>query len=111
MAAVVLPLAALFRRADAVPGGRRRPLAVAARSLDAAEAIRSRQFWLLFVVYLFTGIGSFLVSLHQLAFAVDMGFDKLYAATVLGMGDFLSIPGIIITGTFPTMSGAKFRRC
>ena len=27
-----------------------------------SEAIRTRHFWLLFAVYLFTGLGSFLVS-------------------------------------------------
>ncbi len=107
MAAVVLPLAALFRRADAVPVMPHSRLAVAARSWTLLEAIRSRQFWLLFVVYLCTGIGSFLVSLHQLAFAVDMGFDKLYAATVLGMGSFLSIPGIIVTGTLSDYVGRE----
>lgn len=107
MAAVVLPLAALFRRADAVPVIPHSRLAVAVRSWTLLEAIRSRQFWLLFVVYLCTGIGSFIVSLHQLAFAVDMGFDKLYAATVLGMGSFLSIPGIIITGTLSDYVGRE----
>jgi MFS family permease len=107
MAAVVLPLAALFRRADAVPVMPHSRLAVAVRSWTLLEAIRSRQFWLLFVVYLCTGIGSFLVSLHQLAFAVDMGFDRLYAATVLGMGSFLSIPGIIVTGTLSDYVGRE----
>ena len=47
---------------------------------------------------MFTGLGSFLVALHQLAFAVTIGFDKLYAAEVLGLGAFLSLPGVIITG-------------
>src|SRR5580658_10020037 len=106
MAVVVLPLAALFRRADVVPAAHAR-VAVAVRSWTLLEAIKSRQFWLLFVVYLCTGIGSFLVSLHQLAFAVDVGFDKLYAATVLGMGSFLSIPGIIVTGTLSDYVGRE----
>jgi MFS family permease len=62
------------------------------------QAIRTPHFWLLFLVYVFTGLGSFLVALHQLAFAVTVGFDKLYAAEVLGLGAFLSLPGVIITG-------------
>jgi MFS family permease len=109
MAVVVLPLAALFRRADDVPAVPPPSVATAmvARSWTLLEAMRSRQFWLLFVVYLCTGIGSFLVSLHQLAFAVDMGFDKLYAASVLGMGAFLSIPGIIVTGTVSDYVGRE----
>ena len=56
---------------------------------------------------LFTGLGSFLVSLHQLAFAVDRGFDKLYAAGVLGLGSFLAIAGTIFTGTLSDYIGRE----
>jgi MFS family permease len=95
MAAAVLPLAALFRGAQAA-----RPAAQAAAtaSWTLKRAIRTPHFWLLFLVYVFTGLGSFLVALHQLAFAVTVGFDKLYAAWVLGLGAFLSLPGVIVTG-------------
>jgi MFS family permease len=117
MAAVAFPLAAWFRRAD--PS---RPLARAEGSVAApaaapslaprggwtlAEAIRTPHFWLLFAVYLFTGLGSFFVSLHQLAFAVDRGFDKLYAAEVLGMGAFLAVFGTIVTGTLSDYIGRE----
>jgi MFS family permease len=96
MAAAVLPLAALFRGAQSA-----RPAATqagATASWTLKRAIRTRHFWLLFLVYVFTGLGSFLVALHQLAFAVTVGFDKLYAAWVLGLGAFLSLPGVIVTG-------------
>jgi len=33
-----------------------------------------------------------------LAFAVTVGFDKLYAAQVLGIGALFSFPGVIVTG-------------
>src|SRR5215831_6012962 len=96
MAAAVLPLAALFR-------GTEPPRAVAIQTTAQASwtlsrAMRTPHFWLLFLVYVFTGLGSFLVALHQLAFAVTVGFDKLYAAGVLGLGAFLSLPGVILTG-------------
>jgi MFS family permease len=96
MAAAVLPLAALFRGAESA-----RPIATqaaATASWTLKRAIRTPHFWLLFLVYVFTGLGSFLVALHQLAFAVTVGFDKLYAAWVLGLGAFLSLPGVIVTG-------------
>src|SRR5437588_238283 len=110
MAVLVLPLAALFRRAEAPPAPPRDggiptdppgavPAAVPYFGWTLAEAMRTPHFWLLFAVYLFTGLGSFFVSLHQLAFAVDIGFDKLYAPEVLGMGAFLAVPGIVVTGT------------
>jgi len=121
MMAVVLPLAALFRRTE--PGGRiagsRRAAETPAVELSPSsspqggagwslrEAMRTPHFWLLFSVYMFTGLGSFFVSLHQLAFAVDIGFDKLYAAQVLGMGAFLAVPGIVITGTLSDYLGRE----
>ncbi|HWN56323.1 MAG TPA: MFS transporter, partial [Methylomirabilota bacterium] len=77
------------------------------RDWTVGEAMRTRHFWLLCIVYLCTGLGSFLVSLHQLAFAVDVGFDKLYAATVLGLGSFLAIAGTILTGTMSDYIGRE----
>ena len=56
---------------------------------------------------MFTGLGSFLVALHQLAFAVTIGFDKLYAAEVLGLGAFLSLPGVIVTGMLSDYVGRE----
>ena len=117
MAAVVFPLASWFRRAE-VPRAIPRTDGtddVRAASSDVAtgrgwtlaEAMRTAHFWLLFAVYLFTGLGSFFVSLHQLAFAVDRGFDKLYAAEVLGMGAFLAIFGTIVTGTLSDYIGRE----
>jgi MFS family permease len=108
MAALIFPLAGLFRGTD--PGAADKQTAPAPepdRDWAVRDAIRTRQFWLLFVVYLCTGLGSFLVSLHQLAFAVDMGFDKLYAATVLGIGSFLAIAGTIFTGTISDYIGRE----
>ena len=77
------------------------------RGVEATEAIRTRHFWLLSIVYGLTSIGSFLVSLHQLAFAVDCGFDPLYAAFVVGLGSLLALPGVILTGTISDYIGRE----
>jgi MFS family permease len=116
IAAAVPILAALFRRAarypipsesgPAVPAAT--PVPLASTGWTLAEAIRTPHFWLLFAVYLFTGLGSFLVSLHQLAFAIDVGFDKLYAAGVLGIGSFLAIAGTIVTGSLSDYIGREW---
>jgi MFS transporter, OFA family, oxalate/formate antiporter len=116
MAAAVPLLAALFRRAGRSPiyTGPDAPPPTAPPAVPPgpgwtlSEAIRTSHFWLLFAVYLFTGVGSFLVSLHQLAFAVDVGFDKLYAAGVLGIGSFLAIAGTIVTGTLSDYIGREW---
>jgi MFS family permease len=123
LAAVIIPLAALFRgegrpdgRQTLGPGGTdqavQRGTGQAARfagepGWTPRQAMRTPHFWLLGLVYMFTGLGSFLVALHQLAFAVDIGFDKLYAAEVLGLGAFLSLPGVIITGTISDYIGRE----
>ncbi len=116
IAAAMPLLAALFRRAARYPVSSG-PAALSRASPEAplpsgnwtlSAAIRTPHFWLLFAVYLFTGLGSFLVSLHQLAFAVNVGFDKLYAAGVLGLGSFLAIGGTIVTGTLSDYIGREW---
>jgi MFS transporter, OFA family, oxalate/formate antiporter len=103
MGVILLPLASLFRGVG--QGGRRQH--ADGEGWTLRQAARTPHFWLLFAVYMFTGLGSFLVALHQLAFAVNIGFDKLYAAGVLGAGAFLSLPGIIITGTLSDYVGRE----
>jgi MFS family permease len=107
MAVMILPLAALFRGTDTHRAPAAEPRAVGPGGWTVTQAMRTPHFWLLTLVYIFTGLGSFLVALHQLAFAVDMGFDKLYAASVLGMGAFLSLPGVILTGTVSDYIGRE----
>lgn len=119
IAVLALPLAMLFRGTDvashaaatettvlpSVPTSAPSSSARGAWSLGAA--MQTPHFWLLSAVYFFTGLGSFLVSLHQLAFAVDLGFDKLYAAGVLGIGSGLAIVGTIVTGTLSDHIGRE----
>ena len=107
MAVLVLPLAALFRGAEQTPIAKPVTDNALARDWSVAEAMHTRHFWLLFTVYGLTSIGSFLVSLHQLAFAVDRGFDPLYAAFVLGLGSLLALPGVILTGTISDYIGRE----
>jgi MFS family permease len=109
MAAAFLPLAALFRGSepDRIGSGTGRPAPFGGTGWTLRRAVRTPHFWLLFLVYVFTGLGSFLVALHQLAFAVTIGFDKLYAAEVLGLGAFLSLPGVIVTGALSDHIGRE----
>jgi MFS family permease len=115
MAVVAVPLALVFRRVD--PGRRAAPPAEAAPAAapvapagagwSLADASRTPHFWLLFAVYLFTGLGSFFVSLHQLAFAITIGFPPLYAADVLGAGALLAVIGTIGTGALSDYIGRE----
>jgi MFS family permease len=114
IAAAVPLLARLFRVAARYPPAGEAPTPVSAAvplpapNWTLGAAARTPHFWLLFAVYLFTGLGSFLVSLHQLAFAADVGFDRLYAAGVLGIGSFLAIAGTILTGSLSDYIGREW---
>jgi MFS family permease len=107
MAIAFLPLTAMFRRPDPPRAATAAERAAAADGWTLRQAMRTPHFWLLSLVYVFTGLGSFLVALHQLAFAVTIGFDKLYAAEVLGLGAFLSLPGVILTGAISDYVGRE----
>ncbi|HWT09322.1 MAG TPA: MFS transporter [Roseomonas sp.] len=110
MAVLVLPLALMFRRAEAAvpaPAASVGTAAAPARDWTLKAAMATRHFWLLMLVYALTSIGSFLVSLHQIAFAVGVGFDPLYAAFVLGTGALLALPGVIITGSISDVIGRE----
>jgi MFS family permease len=111
MAVVIVPLARGFRAgASAAPGpATETPVTrdTVGHDWTVREAMATPHFWLLFLVYLLTGLGSFFVSLHQLAFAADVGFDTLHAASILGMGSFLSVEGTIFTGTISDYIGRE----
>jgi MFS family permease len=109
MAVVILPLARFFRTErvpTAAPAATAR-LAAVAHDWTLGEAMATPHFWLLFLVYLLTGLGSFFVSLHQLAFATDVGFEPLHAASILGLGSFFSVIGTIFTGTISDYVGRE----
>ena len=109
MAVVIVPLAQFFRagRATAPPREATARLAAVAHDWTLGEAMATPHFWLLFLVYLLTGLGSFFVSLHQLAFATDVGFEPLHAASILGLGSFFSVIGTIFTGTISDYVGRE----
>jgi MFS family permease len=89
------------------PGARRvsRSSTRAAVSPDAADAgasigdaLRSRPFWALFFAYLCTPLAVFAVVTHQVAFAVDQGFPRLFVAGIFGLTGLLSVVGRIAFG-------------
>jgi MFS family permease len=59
------------------------------------QALGSRAFWALFLAYLFTPLAVFPVVTHQVAFAVDQGFDRFLVAGIFGLTGFMSVVGRI----------------
>lgn len=62
------------------------------------DAMRSRVFWALFAAYVFTPLAVFPVFTHQVAFAIDVGFPRMFAASVFGVMGLMSSAGRILFG-------------
>ena len=61
-------------------------------------ALRSLQFWLLFVSRIFAAAGTTVIVTHQVAHVVDVGFTKLLAASIFGFAGITSSFGRVIFG-------------
>jgi MFS family permease len=61
-------------------------------------ALRSLQFWLLFVSRICAASGTTVIVTHQVAHVVDIGFSKLLAASVFGLAGITSSFGRVIFG-------------
>lgn len=64
-------------------------------SAEIRDALATRAFWALFVAYLCTPLAVFTVVTHQVAFAVDHGFPRLFVASIFGLTGLLSVVGRI----------------
>jgi MFS family permease len=68
------------------------------RDATLKRALGTRAFWALWFAYLFTPLAVFPVTTHQVAFAIDRGFQPLLAATVFGVMGLMSILGRVSFG-------------
>jgi MFS family permease len=95
--AVLLPLIALgVREAPARLAPVRETAPAPARwGVEVGDALRTRAFWALFFAYLCTPLAVFSVVTHQVAFAVDHGFPRLFVAGIFGLTGLLSVVGRI----------------
>ena len=62
------------------------------------EATRTRQFWMLLVVYAICGLDDFFVATHVVAFAQDRGVNTLMAGNLLALMGLTGLIGLIATG-------------
>ncbi len=82
-----------------------------AREADAPEgtsleaALRSPGFWWFVACFFFTPVAMFSVATHQVAHAVDLGFDKMTAVNVLGTVGILSSVGRVLFGVLSDRIG------
>ena len=64
----------------------------------AKLALRSLQFWLLFFARVFAAGGTTVIVTHQVAHVVDIGYSRLYAATIFGFVGITSTCGRVVFG-------------
>lgn len=65
---------------------------------SAKLALKSLQFWLLFVARIAAASGTTVIVTHQVAHVVDVGFSKLLSASIFGLAGITSSFGRVIFG-------------
>ncbi len=63
------------------------------------EALTSLSFWLLFSSRVLASMGNQIVITHQIAHAVDVGFSKIFAASIFGLMGVVSVFGRVLFGS------------
>jgi predicted MFS family arabinose efflux permease len=83
-----------------IPGRRAamRAAAAARDGLSLRAAARTRQFWLLLVIYAICGMDDFFVTTHVAAFAQDRGLGALLAGNLLAVMGLTGLAGVIASG-------------
>ncbi len=64
----------------------------------ARLALQSLQFWLLFLARIFAAGGTTVIVTHQVAHVVDIGYSRIFAATIFGLMGFASTGGRVVFG-------------
>jgi MFS family permease len=69
------------------------------------QALRRREFWVLFFVQFLIPLGIFPISVHQVAYLVDVGFSEVFAAAILGHMGLMSACGRVGFGSLSDRLG------
>ncbi len=78
----------------------------AAEEWTPGKAIRTYRFWMLFGAFLF-GNFTTIVTVHQVAFLVDVGYSKLFAASIFGLIGAITSASAILFGTLSDQMGRE----
>jgi MFS family permease len=62
------------------------------------RALTNSAFWLLFIARTLASMGNQIIITHQIAHAVDVGFAKVFAASIFGLMGVISIFGRLLFG-------------
>lgn len=107
---VVLPLVliAVRKPPEAEADSENEPHAVAKElpSVQAGDALRTRQLWLLFTIYAICGFQDFFVATHVVAFALDQNVRPVIAGNMLAFMGLFGLVGVLATGLMADAFGA-----
>lgn len=95
---VVLPSGVLMPRDKPAPRKRVERRVPVEGEWTVWEALTSTMFWLLFVSRVVASMGNQIITNHQVAHAVDIGYTPFFAASVLGLMGVFSIFGRVLFG-------------
>lgn len=95
---LLLPLVASFYQHG--PHGEKlsRPAVPKKNQWTTRLALRSLQFWLLFFARVVAAGGTTVIVTHQVAHVVDVGYSRIFAATIFGLVGITSTCGRFIFG-------------
>lgn len=75
--------------------------------LSLSQALRTRSFWLILFIWVFSAFSIFLIQIHIVPHATDLGFSFVEAATILSLIGFSVMFGRAIIGTASDKLGRK----
>jgi MFS family permease len=67
------------------------------------RALTNSAFWLLFIARTLASMGNQVIVTHQIAHAIDVGYEKVFAAAIFGLMGVISIAGRIFFGYLADM--------
>ena len=95
---LVIPPVQLFfpkNRQEPAPA---RHQATVAGEWTVKRALTNPAFWCLFIARTLASMGNQIIVTHQIAHAVDVGYDKVFAASIFGIMGVVSIFGRVLFG-------------
>jgi len=104
---VLLPLALCVRRAPVVENGDDEDKDTEGGDLTTSDAVRQRDFWLLFWVLLVFYLYRLGINVHLVAYLSDLGYSSEEAAGGYSLTLTLGIVGKLCVGLFADRLGAK----
>ena len=84
--------------AAGAPVSAKSPAKESASEWTVKRALTNSAFWLLFIARTLASMGNQVIVTHQIAHAVDVGYAKVFAASIFGLMGVISIGGRVLFG-------------